>query len=258
MPSARATALTQRHRAELGRVAAIATRQAATVVRGADPVDIDDWWDTSAAAALLRIVTLGFSTTVTLALRWLRQHAALEGVSLDPVRAVPNREQMATSLRVTGPVAFKTNLRSTGNVNVALQVMQARLAGSVQRLTLSGDRETTQNTIDTSRAIVGYRRVLQGDACAWCAMLASRGAVYKEASATQVVGRSGLTRGSREIGSSYHDHCHCTSEPLYVGEPEPDDVVALRDQWEETTAGLSGKDALNAFRRARSASPADS
>lgn len=253
MPSPRATALTQQHRAEIGRVAAVASRRVAAVARGANPVDIDDWWDSGAAEAMLRIATLAFGATAALAVRWLTQHASIEGVRLDPVRAQPNPEQMATSLRVTGPVAFKTNFRSTGNADVALQVMETRLTGSAQRLALSGDRDTTRATIDASSVIVGYRRVLSSSPCAFCAMLASRGAVYKEKSATQVVGRGGAPRGSREIGSSYHDNCHCTSEPLYEGEPEPVDVVALQEQWEQVTAGLSGTDALNAFRRARSA-----
>lgn len=237
MPSAQATALTRRHRAETQRVAALARRQVEAIARGADPVDIDAWWERF-GAAVLRIVTGGASVAATLAVRYLVQYAAAEGVgNLQPVRVVPPAEQLATSLRVTGPVAFKTNLTRSGSEVGALRVMTRRLTGAASTRVLDGQRQTVLATFEADDRIVGWRRILESpNPCAFCAMLASRGAVFDEDS----------------VHFETHDDCHCDVEPLWRREPDPPDVVALRDQWEESTVGFKGVDALNAFRRARS------
>lgn len=64
------------------------------------------------------------------------------------------------------------------------------------------------------------QRVPRVGCCAFCSMLASRGAVYSAESAGKVVGRGkpvgshraakGIQpRGSRRIGEDYHDNCRC-------------------------------------------------
>ena len=88
--------------------------------------------------------------------------------------------------------------------------------------------------------LLGYRRVTSGNACAFCSMLASRGAVYSQ----------------RGASFEAHDGCSCSPEPVWDIGPEPEEVTRLRKLWRESTAGLSGKDALNAFRRALSGRPA--
>lgn len=53
---------------------------------------------------------------------------------------------------------------------------------------------------------IGWRRVSDGDPCAFCAMLVSRGPAYTS-------GRKALLRASD--GHKYHPHCGCTIEPVY-------------------------------------------
>lgn len=225
-------------------------RQVRQLAARADTSDIDGWWDRS-APQIIRLVTRSFDLMRALTTRYLRRHGAVEGFHIVPVGAEANRDQIETSLRVTGPVEFKRHMRDTGSPDASRRTMETTLTGATQRLVLAGDRETTNATIDASDVIVGYRRVTGGSPCAFCAMLASRGAVYKsERSATRVVGVSGRARGSRQIGNEYHDHCRCSVLPLYEHEDEPSSVVALRERWDESTAGLSGKAALRAFRRA--------
>lgn len=77
-------------------------------------------------------------------------------------------------------------------------------------------------------------RVPKPGCCAWCGMLASRGAVYSTESAGVVGGRGvpvgqgkgrgsfgkgrGIkARGSRAIGESFHDHCRCEVVALTAG-----------------------------------------
>lgn len=234
MPSQTATLLTRSHRREVSLVAGVVARQVRAAAARADVDDIDAWWDRE-AASLERAVTRGHDATAALGSRYLRRHAAVEGIQLEPVRAAANPQQIATSLHVTGPVAYKTHVRDSGNDLASLRTMTTRLTGAAQRLTLAGDRSTLMATITSSTRIAGYRRVTAGNACAFCAMLASRGAVYSK----------------RTADFAAHDHCRCTPEPLYEVEDDPPAVLALREQWNQATAGLSGGAALAAFRAAR-------
>lgn len=179
----------------------------------------------------------------------LEEHAAAEGRTVEPTPAEWNTEQVVTSLRVTGPVAFKQAIAAGKTEDQALESMAAQMAGSAERLVLAAERDTVMATVESSDEIVGWRRVPDDDPCAWCAMLVSRGAVYKSrGSATRVVGRRGRARGNQPLGTSYHDYCQCTAEPLYEHEDEPAEVDDLYRQWLEVTAGKSGDAALRAWR----------
>jgi hypothetical protein len=235
VPGPQATALTRSHRRELGLVAALAGRQMTRLARDADPVDIDTWWDRARPRAL-QIVTTTAASTATLGVQYLRQHAAIEGVRLEPVRAEPEPEEISTSLLVMGPVAFKKHMHLSGSVTASLRVMVDQLAGTASSRALDGQRDTVMATFTERDQLVGWRRLTSGSPCAFCAMLASRGAVYSKTTATF---------------QAHKPRCRCTPEPLYEHEEEPASVQGLRRQWDDATAGLSGAAALNAFRRAR-------
>lgn len=108
--------------------------------------------------------------------------------------------------------------------------------GLTKRLT-----EAAADTIATNASHdpvkVSYQRVPAAGCCAFCALLASRGAVYSKNSALKVAGR-GLpisknyradgsrksggqargvrTRGSRPPGESFHDNCKCKAVPVFA------------------------------------------
>lgn len=246
MPSQAAHQLTRQHQAELVAVGATLEREVRRVARTVSTGNVDAWY-LRVLEELLRLVLASFGASRRLGERYLIQHAALEGVDLAPELAAWSTEQAATALRVTGPVAWKRGLAESGSEMVASRVMADALAGSAQRLALAGSRETIAGTVRRSRGVVvGWRRVPDADPCAWCAMLASRGAVYTSgAAAGRVVSR----RGTRELGMSFHDNDQCTVEPLYRGEDEPAYVDDLYRQWLEVTEGLSGDAAIRAWRR---------
>lgn len=152
-----------------------------------------------------------------------------------------------------------------------------RLEGVAQRHIWTANRETI---IGNAEAEPGSQwvRVARSGACAFCAMVATRGAVYSSReAATQVVGRgvdmsindrriraaggnrrlSGQfaaggrrTRGSRELGKAYHDHCHCQAKEVRPGQSyQPPAYV---QQWEEAYRDASrkaSKDAVEAQER---------
>lgn len=145
-------------------------------------------------------------------------------------------QAVITSLVVTGPTSVKAALRRGTPLAVASQVAQARSAASAMRHVLNGGRETIVQTIDADRQAKGWARVVSGSGCAFCAMLASRGPVYKGGTVT----------------FDAHDGCVCGAEPVYRDDAEwPRGARRYRAVWDDATAGLpADEDPLNAFRRA--------
>lgn len=119
----------------------------------------------------------------------------------------------------------------------------ARQAAAAERIAMNGARSTVWANADRDRRALGYIRVsTTGTPCGWCAMLISRGAVYKS------------KRGAEySDGDKYHDNCHCIAEPVWTAEQAGSDRYALNrtyaQQWPQVTRGLSGKAAVSAWRR---------
>lgn len=126
------------------------------------------------------------------------------------------------------------------------------LGGGVQRLIASAGRNTISTNVMQDRIRVGYARIPRSGCCAFCGMLASRGAVYNsEESATGVVGRgvdaaatagrSGgqgkgvKARGTRALGSDrYHDFCRCVAAPVFVGDTYAGEIAQkYRNQYQQ-------------------------
>lgn len=134
-----------------------------------------------------------------------------------------------------------------------------RLQGTLQRAIFDSARETTILNADNETGS-RWARHASANACAFCAMLATRGAVFaSEKSAVRVVGagkemteadrrirgdRTGIVRnrkhqfvsggvkprGGRSLGDRYHDHCHCVAIEVRPGwSYQPPDYV---DKWE--------------------------
>lgn len=126
------------------------------------------------------------------------------------------------------------------------------LGGSLQRLIAGASRDTVGGNVAREQAAgtqITWARVPQAGCCAFCALLASRGAVYgSEKAASGVVGRGmerqlqtdrlGRTsyrgkgvkaRGSALIGQQYHDFCRCTAAPVERGEELPYDRQTYLD-----------------------------
>lgn len=89
---------------------------------------------------------------------------------------------------------------------------------------------------------IGWARVLTGaESCGFCAMLASRGPVYRTKKTASDAG--GVD------GKAYHDNCDC--EVVLVREDQDwvgrEEYEALEHLWASSTAGTNGKSALKAF-----------
>lgn len=101
---------------------------------------------------------------------------------------------------------------------------------------LARDRWMAEETGDTpfDREIIGWYRKTDGDPCSFCALLASRGAVYSSRYTAGVqVNTNANLDGS--YNASWHPNCNCVAKPLYSTELDvPDLNIELRELWDAT------------------------
>lgn len=115
-----------------------------------------------------------------------------------------------------------------------------KASGSAVQIAANGGRAVLLNAIKADPAAIGYQRVTDGDPCAFCRMIASRGIIaYDEMSAS----------------FESHAHCGCTAEPAFEGSAVRAQNAAYRREWDEATGGLSGADALRAYRQSLAGNP---
>ncbi|USH45843.1 hypothetical protein SEA_VIEENROSE_8 [Streptomyces phage VieEnRose] len=120
----------------------------------------------------------------------------------------------------------------------------ARQAAGAERIALNGGRSTVWNHAQRDRRVIGYIRLSRtGTPCGWCAMLISRGPVYRSERSAEY-----------GDGDKYHDNCHCYAEPVYTREQyNSSSLYALNrrysELWPQVTKGLSGDAAISAWRR---------
>lgn len=110
-----------------------------------------------------------------------------------------NMEALTTSMTVTVIASIRAAIGRGVLFDQAVDTAQGRSAASGMRYALGGGRDTITQTIQADPRAIGYERVTGGNSCAFCQMLADRGAVYGEASAD----------------FEAHDGCTCGAEPVY-------------------------------------------
>lgn len=134
-----------------------------------------------------------------------------------------------------------------------------RQAATASRITMNAARGLTYTLAGFDRRVIGWARYSQtGTPCGWCAMLISRGAVYKSRGSASAGSRA--KRGRYDGNSSpiedvdkYHDNCRCVAIPIFSREQYSSPLFNLNrqyaDEWPRVTKGYSGSAALAVWRR---------
>lgn len=230
--------LTEGHRIAQARLGA----QTVQLLRAAwpllDPADLDGTIGRWLRVAV-PVVTRQRRRSAVLAGQYVQAFRAVElGVDGDYRATLDSQTDVrpaVTSLTVTGPVSIKEQVRRFVPLARAVTAAESGHAAAGMRHALNGGRSTILESVRADRRAQGWARVTSGDPCAFCQILASRGPVYRD-----------------EATASFeaHDHCACTAEPVYRSDAAwPPGAREYRDRWNEVTKGLSGQDAINAYRR---------
>ncbi|ATI18709.1 hypothetical protein SEA_DAUDAU_8 [Streptomyces phage Daudau] len=163
-------------------------------------------------------------------------------------------QELRTVLEALGPTNLQQKVdqidgaRSADEVDKlrdeAHQQAGARQAAAAERIAMNGGRSTVWNHMQRDRRVIGYIRLSRtGTPCGWCAMLISRGPVYRSGNSAEFAD-----------GDKYHDNCHCYAEPVFSREqynssPTYELNRRYEELWPKVTRGLSGKAAVSAWRR---------
>jgi hypothetical protein len=164
-----------------------------------------------------------------------RKAAGVPGSFPAPSIPLPSPELIQATLDSTGPYALLGRIKKAQPVPQAMQNTGVVLSGAASRLVLNGARMAILQAVRDDSEAVGWIRVTAANPCAFCAMLASRGAIY---------------RSKASAGFEAHGLCRCKPQAVFSHkDAEALEDNPLRQQWDRVTAGYGGKDAINAWRR---------
>jgi hypothetical protein len=226
--------LTERHRQAQVRLSALTVARIRQLFALLDPADLGRNTPGFVDAAVL-LIAQQHDVSVGLARRYYRAFRAAEtGSQIGGTLPAPgfDRDRVRTSVLVTGPVKVKQGMALGKTFEQASRTALTTVSGAATRHVLNGGRNMLSGAIQADRAALGYARATSGKPCAFCALLAARGPVYKS-----------------DTSASFkpHDACHCEPEPVFRrGAPFPGQRFA--DLYADTAKGTS--DPLNSFRRA--------
>lgn len=157
--------------------------------------------------------------------------------SLIKLAGDPDPQWLARALGFAGPGMLS---KDTAQPNTAL----ATTLGTASRITLDGARSTVAETVKKDRAAVGWWFKTDGDPCHWCAMIASRGIVYKEHSLDRSNAKF-IGDGTAKV----HNKCGCGLAPAFSRSQPLDEINHIaEDVYVESTKHVHYTEAVATFR----------
>ncbi|GGM64726.1 hypothetical protein GCM10012275_39160 [Longimycelium tulufanense] len=159
----------------------------------------------------------------------------------------------------------RDRLRQSNSTDGVVAQLAMRVAKEIEQ----AGRRTVLHAVGCDPLRPGWARVATGrETCAFCLMMISRGPVYSRAeyagldiedsTAIQLWRRQDLT-AIDELMNRWHPGCDCKAVPVFSRQnwSGRDAYLAAERLWARVTKGYSGKDALNALRRALDAGEID-
>lgn len=203
-------------------------RDAVTLWKLLDPKRLDqtfpDW--VTAMTALIERYHAQSAQGAAAFYRTARQAATESATPESVVRLAesPSTEWITRALGYAGPGMLE---RDTAQPGTALSTT----LGTASRIALEGGRQTIAETVQRDPVAVGWYRVTDGQPCAFCALLAGRGVVYKHDT----------------VNFKSHNDCGCFGAPAFSRhQPLPQINETAARVYRERGNG----NALKAFRKA--------
>lgn len=182
-----------------------------------------------------------------------RADAGVPGVFTVPVAGPPPQEQTEATLRwatkdLWPRPAEEATPAQLEPLDERLARAERRAEGAVDRLVLGAGRDTVLRAVEEDREAVAFARAAALGACAFCKLMASRGAVYTSAGAA---GQDADDQFRGEGTAKFHDWCSCVIVPVFRGQRfELSPQAARWDEiYREYAQGHSGEQ-MRLFRRA--------
>lgn len=155
-----------------------------------------------------------------------REHAIQSPTPYRLIRLAPapSPDWLDRAFGFSGPGMLS---RDTARPNTALSTT----LGTAARVALDGGRTTVLDTAQADPVAIGWYRVTDGQPCAFCALLASRGVVYKQDTA----------------GFKSHNDCGCFGAPAFTHDQQ---LPAISLEAQRVYRERGKGPALAAFRKA--------
>lgn len=163
------------------------------------------------------------------------------------------------SLNVTGPIGQKSKIKRGKPLQVVRNESFVEAAGAASRHVLDGGNRSALRLIEQDARLIGYIRVTDGNPCYFCAMLASRGPVYRTPKRAGGSNQRGTRNPSGRAGEAFtgagawkvHDNCACTVEPVYTTDTGwPGRGREFQQLWNEHIRNrYSGEEAVRKWRQ---------
>lgn len=146
-------------------------------------------------------------------------------------------DDVRVSLLVEGNFHIKSQMPVPDPVET-MRAAQVNSTGAAVRQGLKGARNVTAQVLKFDRKVLGYARFTDANPCHFCALLASRGAVYGKHSFAESDKGFVANKQAVEVPEDYiriskvHNNCRCTLRPVYSKSQEFDaDAKFYRQQW---------------------------
>lgn len=143
---------------------------------------------------------------------------------------------VATSLAIQGNYEIKAQM--PGPEEELMYNGLKNSAGAAIRQSMNGGRNAVDHVMQFDRKVIGYARVTDSDPCYFCALLASRGAVFGKGSFVKSDAKYTANSDAPDLPDGYsdvakvHDHCKCQLRPVYAKSQSFDaDAKFYRNQW---------------------------
>lgn len=107
----------------------------------------------------------------------------------------------------------------------ATEPARVKVDGAVTKLVQDVGRQTILGSVQADPKAKGWARVPEPGCCAFCALLATRGAVYKD-------------QPTADFRS--HDHCRCHAEPIFTAYEPSAQIRQWQADYTRATRGVSG------------------
>lgn len=164
---------------------------------------------------------------------------------------------VATSLMIQGNYEIKAQM--PGPEEDLMYNGLKNSSGAAIRQAMNGGRGAVNDIVRKDRRAIGYARFTDSNPCYFCALLASKGTVYKIGSFKASDAKFKDNENAPDLPEGYsdvakvHDHCRCSLRPVFRKSQEYDaDAKFYRKRWDtlvRNNPGASNDELLKLWRK---------